>query len=336
MDIRPGDLADPRIQALLISHLRQCRAVTPQGSAHALDLSGLQSRDIDLFAAWDGEDLVGVGALKRLDGHHGEIKSMHTAQDRRGGGIGRAMLARIESEARRYGLDRLFLETGSFDFFFPARRLYRKHGFRDCPPFEPYVPDPNSAFMTRALSAADPRSSTEVVEVRAAQERDLPETPAITNEIIANSTAIYLDIPLTLEARRAWYSERTRAGLPVYVAERARQILGFCSYGPWREPRAAYRGTVEHSVHVRADVRGFGIGAALMQALLDHARTAGVHTMLGAVDAADRGSIRFHEKLGFVEVGLFSEVGLKFGRRLDLAFMQTTFRSGSYAPARTA
>jgi putative acetyltransferase len=152
MKVIPGDLSDPRIIDLLRAHLTTARAATGPGSAHALDLSGLQSADIDLWSIWDGEALVGVGALKRLSASAGEVKSMHTAQSARRKGAGAAMLRHIITAARASGLARLSLETGSWDYFQPARALYRGFGFVECPPFGDYKVDPNSVFMTLGLN----------------------------------------------------------------------------------------------------------------------------------------------------------------------------------------
>lgn len=152
MKIVEGGLEDPRVQKLLAHHFASARAQTASGSAHALDLSGLKSRDILFWSAWDGADVVGIGALKRLSESHGELKSMHTAQAHRRSGIGRAMLQHIVAEARKLGLFRLSLETGSWSYFAPARELYSRHGFVECPPFGNYAADPNSVFMTLELA----------------------------------------------------------------------------------------------------------------------------------------------------------------------------------------
>ncbi len=151
MQIIPGDLRDPRVVDLLQTHLVSARAETASGSAHALDLTGLQSPDIRLWASWDDETLVGVGALKQLAADHGEIKSMYTVKSLRGKGAGSAMLRQIIATARASGMSRLSLETGSWDYFLPARALYKKHGFVECPPFANYVLDPNSVFMSLDL-----------------------------------------------------------------------------------------------------------------------------------------------------------------------------------------
>ncbi len=132
-------------------HLTGARAQTAPGSAHALDLAGLRSPDIGFWTMWDDGALVAVGALKRLSPDHGEMKSMHTAERMRRCGAGGAMLRHIMETARANGFSRLSLETGSWEYFRPARALYRNHGFVDCPPFADYRPDPNSVFMSLDL-----------------------------------------------------------------------------------------------------------------------------------------------------------------------------------------
>src|SRR3984893_2559902 len=151
MRIVEGDLRDPRVVDLLHIHLTSARAETAPGSAHALDLTGLQSPDIGFWTIWDGETLLGAGALKRLSADHGEVKSMHTAQAMRGRGAGSAMLRHIIATARASGMSRLSLETGAWEYFRPAQVLYKSHGFVECPPFADYVLDPNSVFMSLDL-----------------------------------------------------------------------------------------------------------------------------------------------------------------------------------------
>jgi len=151
MVIRRGDLADQRILALLRHHYDKCHEVTPPGSAHVFDVARLAALDIDFWAAWEGESLLGVGAMKPLDGAHGEVKSMHTAEAARRRGVGGAILLHIIATSRERGLTRLSLETGSFGYFLPAVALYKAHGFVECPPFGDYRPDPNSLFLTLSL-----------------------------------------------------------------------------------------------------------------------------------------------------------------------------------------
>ena len=151
LSIVPADFSDPRVVDLLHTHVTRARAQTARGSAHALDLTGLQSPGISVWTIWDDDTLAGVGALKRLSDDHGEVKSMYTAESARRKGAGSAMLRHIIAMARAGGMSRLSLETGSWDYFVPARAFYGSHGFVGCPPFADYLPDKNSVFMTLAL-----------------------------------------------------------------------------------------------------------------------------------------------------------------------------------------
>jgi phosphinothricin acetyltransferase len=157
--------------------------------------------------------------------------------------------------------------------------------------------------------------------IRPATEADLPAIAAIFNEVIATSTAIYADEPFSAEDRAAWFAQRVAAGYPVLVAEEGGGVAGLASFGDFRA-WPGFRHTVEHSVHVRADARGRGLGTALVSALFEPARALGKHVMVAGIDAANEGSIRMHERLGFERGAVLREVGRKFGRWLDLAFMQ--------------
>ncbi|WP_346926628.1 GNAT family N-acetyltransferase [uncultured Arthrobacter sp.] len=144
------------VQQLLTEHLADMFATSPAESVHALDPAALSGADIAFWTACEDSEVLGCGALKLLEPgetgiKQGEIKSMRTAAHARGRGIGALLLTHILTEARRAGYDRLYLETGSQDFFAPARRLYRRHGFDFCPPFASYGDDPHSCFMTLAL-----------------------------------------------------------------------------------------------------------------------------------------------------------------------------------------
>ena len=160
-----------------------------------------------------------------------------------------------------------------------------------------------------------------MLQVRDAQEEDLAGVLAIYNDVIATTTAVYRDDPATLEDRREWWQSRAAQGYPILVAVEEAVVVGFASFGDFRAS-PGYRYTVEHSVHVRAGRRGSGLGQALMQPLIARARALGKHVMMAGVDADNAGSIRFHERLGFERVGHLREVGFKFGRRLDLVFLQ--------------
>jgi putative acetyltransferase len=151
LEIRTGQLDNPRVIALLTTHVSKARAQTAPESAHALDVSELKGADICFWTAWDGEAVLGTAALKRLSAAHGEVKSMHTAEAARRTGVASTLLRQVIEAARGAGMERLSLETGSSAYFLPARALYAKHGFTECGPFADYLIDPNSVYMTLEL-----------------------------------------------------------------------------------------------------------------------------------------------------------------------------------------
>lgn len=151
MKIVVDDLYGPQIAAFLDEHVQEMRSITPLESKHALDLDSLRQPGITFWSIMDGDAVVGCGAIKRLDADHAELKSMRTATSRKRGGVATLLLEHIIAEARRMGFTRLSLETGSAEFFEPARKLYQKFGFAYCEPFADYRPDPHSVFMTREL-----------------------------------------------------------------------------------------------------------------------------------------------------------------------------------------
>ncbi len=151
MIIRTDDLTGPEIAAFLEEHLQDMRSVSPPESKHALDLDGLRRPEITFWIVWDGGRIAGCGALKELDAHHGELKSMRTSREHRRHGVASVLMNHLVEAARARGYRRLSLETGSMPFFEPARRLYAKFGFAPCGPFADYKPDPNSVFLSRTL-----------------------------------------------------------------------------------------------------------------------------------------------------------------------------------------
>ena len=152
MEIRLDDLREPGIALFLEAHLEDMRAATPSPeSRHVLDLDGLRRPAITFWTVWDGDLIVGCGALKEISPSHGEIKSMRTAASHRRRGVASAMLSHIIEEAARRRYRRLSLETGSGEFFAPARELYARFGFVVSGPFGDYRPDPNSCFMTKTI-----------------------------------------------------------------------------------------------------------------------------------------------------------------------------------------
>ena len=152
MQIRTDDLNGKAIQALLQEHLDSMHLHSPPESVHALDLTALRQPEITFWSAWEGDDLVGCGALKQLSSDHGELKSMRTATPHLRKGVARTMLLHIGSAARAKGLRRISLETGPHAPFFAAQKLYESEGFVECGPFANYALDPYSLFMTKALA----------------------------------------------------------------------------------------------------------------------------------------------------------------------------------------
>ena len=146
MQIREDDLTGQKIADFLRKHLDNMHEVSPPESIHALDLAALRSPEITFWSAWEGDELLGCGALKALDARTGEVKSMRTATVHRGKGVGRGILEHIIREARRRAYEHLNLETGSQPEFAPARGLYTRYGFAYRGPFADYTDDPNSVF----------------------------------------------------------------------------------------------------------------------------------------------------------------------------------------------
>ncbi|HKM63531.1 MAG TPA: GNAT family N-acetyltransferase [Acidisphaera sp.] len=157
--------------------------------------------------------------------------------------------------------------------------------------------------------------------IRDATEDDLPRIVAITNDAILRTTANWNYGPVTLEQRRAFLLGRQQRGFPVLVADVDGAVTGFASYGDFR-PFDGYKLTVEHAIYVDPAAHGRGIGKALLGELIDRAGRAGLHVMIGAIDAGNAVSIALYRRFGFVETGRMPEVGRKFDRWLDLVLMQ--------------
>lgn len=159
------------------------------------------------------------------------------------------------------------------------------------------------------------------MHIRDAEAADLTTITEIHNEAVVNTTAVWDEQTVDVADRAAWLADRTDHGFPVLVAVDDSGVLGYATFGPWRA-RSGYRHTVELSVYVHPDRQGRGIGNDLMSALIERARELGVHVMIAAIESRNVGSIRLHEKHGFVQTGLLPQVGTKFGGWLDLAFLQ--------------
>ena len=155
MRIELDDLTRPQVHALLEEHLAHMYELSPPEQVFALDLAKLRVPEISFWTVWDGEQLLGCGALKALSATLGEIKSMRTPAKMRGKGAGRAVLSHIIAVARQRGYETLSLETGSHPAFEPAHRLYGSQGFQVSGPFGDYLLDPHSVFMQLRLEQAD-------------------------------------------------------------------------------------------------------------------------------------------------------------------------------------
>jgi L-amino acid N-acyltransferase YncA len=165
-----------------------------------------------------------------------------------------------------------------------------------------------------------------VATVRDAVPDDLAEITAIYNALLETTTHEWTEELHTVDERAEWLASQNAARFPALVAIDSGEVVGWATYGDFRDSVRwpGYRFTVEHSIHVREDHWGRGVGRLLIDALIERARQAGKHVMVAGIDADNTGSIRFHERLGFVEVGRMPGIGEKFGRRLGLVLMQRT------------
>jgi L-amino acid N-acyltransferase len=160
-----------------------------------------------------------------------------------------------------------------------------------------------------------------MIHIRQAVEQDIPEMLAVYNDIILHTTAVYDYRPHTLEMRQAWFKTKQEQQFPVFVASAHGRLVGFSSIGPFRN-WAAYKYSVENSIYVAADQRGQGIGKLLLSPLIEAAKTLNMHTIIAGIDATNEASIRLHQHFGFTETAHFKQVGYKFGKWLDLKFLQ--------------
>ena len=157
--------------------------------------------------------------------------------------------------------------------------------------------------------------------IRDAVPDDLPALTALYNHAVRETTAIWNETLSDPGERGRWMDERRATGFPVLVAEADGRVAGYGTYGPFR-PHEGYRDTVENSVYVMPEQQGRGIGGALLDALIGHAQGRGLHVMVAGIEAGNTASIALHAARGFTETARMPEVGLKFGRRLDLVLMQ--------------
>jgi L-amino acid N-acyltransferase YncA len=159
------------------------------------------------------------------------------------------------------------------------------------------------------------------MKIRLAHDADLEAILPIYNDAVLNTTAVFDYRAQTLDARREWFLAKKNAQLPVFVAVDEDRVLGFSTYGPFRA-WPAYKYSVELSVYVDKDARGRGIGTALVRAVVDEAHLRDLHVVMAGITADNEISLRLHERLGFREVAHIPQVGYKFGKWLDLKFLQ--------------
>lgn len=157
--------------------------------------------------------------------------------------------------------------------------------------------------------------------IRDAEVQDVPAITMIYNDAVRNTTAIWNEHEVDDVNRTAWLTDRRSMGYPVLVAIDDDEVVGYASFGDWR-PFDGYRHTIEHSVYVRGDQRGNGVGKALMVELIERARGIGKHVMVAGIESGNEASIRLHAQLGFTDAGTLTQVGAKFGTWLDLTFLQ--------------
>lgn len=172
-----------------------------------------------------------------------------------------------------------------------------------------------------------------MIRIRPAEKKDLPALLEIYNDVIVNTTAVYHFEPFSMERYTGWFEDRLHQGFPVLVALEGELVAGYATFGNFR-PWPGFSNTVENSLYVAREHRGKGIGKLLMPPLIDSAKLLGLHTMIAGIDASNEVSIKLHEKFGFKIVANLKEVGFKFGRWLDLVFMQLLLEPGSKMPAR--
>ena len=146
-----GNFDHPEVHELLTKHFVELRAASPEGSAHVLDIPGLQDKSIKFWSLWNKDMLMGCGALKFLDKEHGEFKSIRIHDNFRRKGNGISVIKHLINEAKKLNINKLSIETGAGDFFKPARTLFKQCGFEVCGPFAHYKEDINSVYFTKTL-----------------------------------------------------------------------------------------------------------------------------------------------------------------------------------------
>ena len=323
LSIRVDDLRGVEIVALLEEHLRDMHAVTPAESVHALDLDGLRRPNVTFWTAWDGTELVGCGALKRLDDAHAEIKSMRTTRAARGRGVASAVLAHILTEASRMGFGQVNLETGSGEFFAPARALYEKFGFVACGPFEDYTDDPNSSYYTMALRAGPDRMTIR------------NETPADIDAITDVTTEAFKAPPYSSHTEQLIVLALRAAGALTIslVAELEGRVVGHIAFSPVSisDGSAGWFGL--GPVSVVPELQREGIGSALVNEGLGRLRALHAKGCFLVGNAAYYGRFGFRNGVGLVYGDAPAEVSLALALDGPIPQGTVTFHEAFHATA---
>ena len=151
MELKPNNFDNKEVHELLSRHFIELRSVSPEGSTHVLDIDGLKSPSIKFWSFWDNKKLIGCGALKLIDKTHGEFKSIRISNKYQKTGYGKKLLNELFKEAKKLNISKISVETGSGEFFLPARKLFLSSGFNPCKPFAHYTEDPNSKYYNKYL-----------------------------------------------------------------------------------------------------------------------------------------------------------------------------------------
>ena len=142
---------NPEVNSLLVKHFNELKSVSPEGSAHVLDIEGLKDKTIKFWSLWENDVLIGCGALKFLEKHHGEFKSIRVQDNFKKKNYGIKIIHDLIEKSKKLGIKKISIETGAGNFFIPARKLFLKCGFKECKPFAHYKEDPNSIYMSLIL-----------------------------------------------------------------------------------------------------------------------------------------------------------------------------------------
>lgn len=298
MDIRPGDFDDDRVKALLRRHLEDMHANSPAGHVFALDWSGLQMQDITFYAMWEGEELLGVGALKELDARAGEIKSMRTANAHLRRGVASRILEHIIAEAGRRGYARLSLETGSGASFEPALALYRKRGFVNGSAFGDYEPSEFNQFLHLDLGSAPA-----IPRIRRAVADDAPGIVAVLEAVASERVHSAIDRVWTVEEERRYLDSLSpRETIHVAVDETG-HIVGLQILDRWSSSLSSMAHVGQVGTFLLQPWRRRGVGRLLWNATRAFARDSGYSKLVIQVRASNAAARAFYETLGFREGG---------------------------------